>query len=163
MNVARAAGAGLVVGFEPSKPRRGVARDLGFEHVYDPTDDPPATVVERVTGGAGIDVHVETAGAVGQTYPVIGQTLAETANVVHISNAGEPAPVETRQYQGKTAQLYGAEGHTGDRIFPLVLRLMAAGHLDNLPMITSTFDLGEADAAVERAAERVDGKVLVAV
>jgi threonine dehydrogenase-like Zn-dependent dehydrogenase len=163
MNVARAAGAAKVLAFEPSEPRREVARGLGFEHVYDPTARPPAEVVGTVTRGAGVDVHVETAGAVEQTYPAIGSTLAETANVVHISNAGRPAPVDTRQYQGHSAQLYGSEGHTGDRIYPLVIRLMAAGRLDNLGIVTSTFDLADGSAALERATERVDGKVMIDV
>jgi threonine dehydrogenase-like Zn-dependent dehydrogenase len=163
MNVARAAGAGKVFAFEPSDARREIARDLGFERVYNPIEAPPAEVVEDVTDGEGVDVHVETAGAVDATYPAIENTLAEEANVVHISNAAEPAEVDLRQYQGNSAQLYGSEGHTGDRIYPGVIRLMAAGHLDNLPIVTSTFDLSEADAAVEKAAERVDGKVLVDV
>lgn len=161
MNVARAAGAGAVLAFEPAEPRRAVARELGFEHVFDPTETPPAEAVAAVTDGAGVDVHVETAGAVEQTYPAIGATLAEGANVVHISNAAEPAPVDTRQYQGNAAQVYGAEGHTGDRIYPGVIRLMAAGHLDNTGIVTSTFDLSDAPGAVRQAKRRVDGKVMV--
>ncbi|PSQ25985.1 Zn-dependent alcohol dehydrogenase [Halobacteriales archaeon QS_9_68_17] len=163
MNVARAAGAGKVFAFEPSDERRAVAVDLGFEHVYDPIETSPTEVVDEVTDGEGVDVHVETAGAVGATYPVIQNTLAEGANVVHISNAAEPAAVDTRKFQGNAAQVYGAEGHTGDSIYPGVIRLMAAGHLDNLPVVTSTFDLSAADAAIERAAQRVDGKVLIDV
>lgn len=163
MNVARAAGAGRVFGFELSDRRRQVARDLGFEHVHDPTDVDPVDLLADSTDGWGVDVHVETAGAVGATYPIIGETLAETANVIHVSNAGQPAPVETRRYQANAAQLYGTEGHTGDRIFQGVIRLMAAGHLDNLPIVTSIYDLGNADEALRQAAERVDGKVLVEV
>jgi threonine dehydrogenase-like Zn-dependent dehydrogenase len=163
MNVARAAGAGAVMAFEPSTERRDIARDLGFEHVFDPSETLPAEAVADVTNGEGVDVHVETAGAVGLTYPVIEDTLAETANVVHISNAGQTAPVDMRKYQSNTAQIYGSEGHTGDRIYPAVIRLMANGQINNLPIITSTFDLAEADKAVERATERVDGKVLIEV
>ena len=163
MNVARAAGAGAVLAFEPSDARREVARDLGFEHVFNPIDTNPVEAVEDVTRGMGVDVHVETAGAVAQTYPAIQGTLAEGANVVHISNAGQAAPVDTRKYQASTAQLYGSEGHTGNRIYPGVIRLMAGGHLDNLPIVTSTFDLSEADRAIEQAAERVDGKILVEI
>lgn len=140
-----------------------MARELGLDHVYDPTATDPVEVIADVTDGAGVDVHVETAGAVRATYPVIERTLAETANVVHVSNAGEPAPVETRHYQANAAQIYGTEGHTGDRIFRLVIRLMAAGHLDNLPIVTSTYDLADADEAVRRATERVDGKVMIEI
>ena len=136
---------------------------MGFEHIYDPTAVDPVDVVESVTDGWGVDVHIETAGAVRATYPIIGETLAETANVVHVSNAGEPASVDLRHYQASAAQLYGTEGHTGDRIFQNVIRLMAAGHLDNLPIVTSTYDLANADDAVRQAAERVNGKVMIDV
>lgn len=163
MNVSRAAGAGAVIGFEPTDERRAVARDIGFEHVYDPTAVDPVETVDRVTRGDGADVHVETAGAVQQTYPVIADTLAVDASVVHISNATSEPAVDLRKYQGNSAQLYGSEGHTGHGTYPRVVRLMAAGLLDNDPLVTSVFPLDRADEAVERAAERVDGKVLVEV
>lgn len=161
MNVARAAGAGRVVGFEPSDQRREIARDLGFDHVYNPIEVDPVETIDDVTDGEGADVHVETSGAVTQTYPVIEETLAERANVVHISNAGADPEIALRKYQGASAQLYGSEGHTGQQVYPRTIRLMAAGHLDNIPMVTSTFDLANADEAVRQAAKRVDGKVLV--
>lgn len=161
MNVARAAGAGKVVAFEPSDPRREIAEDLGFDHVYDPTAVDPVDTIAEVTDGEGADIHVETSGAVAQTYPVIEETLAERANVVHISNAATDPEVALRKYQGSSAQLYGSEGHTGQQVFPRTIRLMAAGRLDNLPMVTSTFDLSNADEAIRQARERVDGKVLV--
>ena len=161
MNVARAAGAGRVIAFDPSDPRRELARELGFEHVYDPTAVDPAATVEEATGGAGADVHVEVSGAVSETYPVIEDSLAERANVVHISNAGADPEVGLRKYQASSAQIYGSEGHTGQQVYPRTIRLMAAGHLDNLPLVTSTFDLADAEAAVRRAAERVEGKILV--
>lgn len=163
MNVARAAGAGKVIGLDPVQERLEIARKLGFEYVYDPTSVNPADAILAETNGRGADVHVETAGSVEQTYPVIEATLAEGANVVHISNAKPPAPVTMRQYQGNAAQVYGSEGHTGDRIYPLVIRLMAAGHLDNLPIVTSVYQLSEAPEAIERARQRVDGKVMIEV
>ncbi|MBX0296164.1 scyllo-inosose 3-dehydrogenase [Haloarcula nitratireducens] len=161
MNVSRASGAGKVIAFEPSDPRREIAHEMGFEHVYDPIEVDPVETIAEVTDGEGADVHVETSGAVGATYPVIEDSLAERANVVHISNAGSDPEIALRKYQGNSAQLYGSEGHTGQQVFPRTIRLMASGQLDNLPMITSTYDLEDADEAVEQAAKRVDGKVLV--
>jgi len=163
MNASRAGGAGTVIGFEISEERRAIAEELGFEDVYDPVETDPIGAVEAATDGEGADVHVETAGAVSQTYPVIQETLAERANVVHISNAGADPEIALRKLQGKSAQLYGSEGHTGQEVFPRVIRLLGAGRIDNLPLVTSTFDLKNADAALERAAERVDGKVLIEV
>ncbi len=163
MNVSRAGGAGKVIAFEPSDERREIARDLGFEYVYDPFETDRVEKVLALTDGRGADVHVETSGAVEQTYHVIEDTLAERANVVHISNAATDPQIALRKYQGASAQVYGSEGHTGQEIFPRVIRLMGAGKLDNRLIITSTFPLSRADEAVEKAAERVDGKVLIDV
>jgi threonine dehydrogenase-like Zn-dependent dehydrogenase len=163
MNLSRAGGAGAIVGFDPVAQRRDVAASLGFEHVYDPADVDPVATVDAVTDGAGADVHVEASGAVAETYPVIEETLAQGANVVHISNAASAPAIDLRNYQSASGQIYGSEGHTGQGVYPRVVRLMAGGHLDNRPIVTSTFDLSAADRAVERAAERVDGKVLVEV
>ncbi|WP_255681675.1 zinc-binding dehydrogenase [Natrinema sp. SYSU A 869] len=163
MNLSRAAGAGKVIGFDPSPERRSIAADLGFDHVYDPTERDPVEVIDKVTDGRGADVHLETAGAVNETYPVIQETLAEEANVVHVSNASRAPNLATRKYQGSSAQLYGTEGHTGQQIYPRVIRLMSAGRLDNTSIITSTYSLSNADKALEQAAKRVDGKVLIEI
>lgn len=162
MNLARAAGAGKVIAFEPQDARRSIARELGFDHVFDPLESDPADTVHEVTDGVGADIHLETSGAVEATYPAIERSLAESANVVHISNAGSPSPVDTRHYQSNLAQIYATEG-SGYQAFPWVIRLMAAGHLDNLPIITSEYSLENAPEAIEQAAKRVDGKVLIEV
>lgn len=161
MNVSRAAGAGKVIAFEPSDPRREIAHELGFEHVYNPIETDPAAKINEITDGEGADVHVETSGAVNATYPVMENSLSEKANVVHISNAASAPEVALRKYQAASAQIYGTEGHTGQRVFPRTIRMMAAGQLDNLPMVTSTYGLDDAAEAVEQAAKRIDGKVLI--
>lgn len=163
MTVSRGGGAGAVIAFEPVEERRAIARDLGFTHVYDPLECDPVERVLEITNGEGGDVHIETSGAVRQTYPIIEETLAEGANIVHISNAEKEPLVDLRKYQGSTAQLYGAEGHTGNRVFPHVIRMMAGGLIDTLPMVTSIFPLSEAERAFEQADKRIDGKVLIEI
>ena len=81
MNISRASGAAKVIAFEPSSERREIARKLGFEYVYNPIDVDPVETVNKVTGGRGADVHVETSGAVNQTYPVI-EDLSLTHNSI---------------------------------------------------------------------------------
>lgn len=163
MNVSRASGAADAIGFELVEERREIAKNLGFEHVYDPREVDPVDAIYEATDGRGADVHLETSGAVQETYPIIEKALAEEANVVHISNAGSKPEIDTRKYQGSAAQLYGSEGHTMNEVYPRVIRLMSAGRLDNLPIVTSTYPLSQADEALERAVERVDGKVMIDV
>lgn len=51
MNVSRAAGAGKIIAFEVSEERREIARDLGFDHVYNPVETDSVETVNELTGG----------------------------------------------------------------------------------------------------------------
>ncbi|MBX0296884.1 hypothetical protein [Haloarcula nitratireducens] len=97
----------------------------------------------------------------GATYLIIEDSLSERANVVHINNAGLNPEIVLRKYQVNSAQLYGSGGHTGHQVSPRTIRLVASGQLDNPPMITSTYNLGNTDEAVAQVAKRVDGKAFV--
>lgn len=50
-----------------------------------------------------------------------------------------------------------------NEVYPRVIRLLSTGRLDNLPIVTSTYPLSQTDEALERAVERVDGKVMIDV
>jgi threonine dehydrogenase-like Zn-dependent dehydrogenase len=56
--------------------------------------------------------------------------------------------------------IHGSVGHTGG-IFPYAIRLLAAGRIKLLPMITSRFGLDQAIEAVKTAEKLGDAKVMV--
>jgi len=164
--LARAAGASRVIAFEVSPVRQALARQVGADEVHDPTmlaasGSSPHDVVLRASDGAGADMAVEAAGAPARTVPEMEESLAIGGKVVIIGRAAERAPMYLEHLQTRAAQVYGAQGHSGYGTFQNVIRLMASRRIDLRPIITSRFPLREAVAAIERAAKRQDGKVLV--
>ncbi len=63
----------------------------------------------------------------------------------------------------KAARIVGARGHAGGGVFPDLLRLLVAGRLDLLPMITARLPLRDARNALERSRTREDAKILLVV
>jgi len=118
-------------------------------------------VIMDLTQGQGADMHVEAAGAPAVTVPEMEATLAIGGKVVIIGRAAERAPLYLEHFQTRAGQIFGAQGHSGYGNFPYVIRLMAARRIDLTPTITSRFPLDQTLAAMEKAARREDGKIMV--
>lgn len=161
MNVAKASGASRIILVEPIDERRDLARDMGFEHVIDPTAVDAAAEIMELTDGHGADVQVEAAGAPKQTYPVIQRVLGPEGTVVHLGISHDEGGVSFDDLQSRHAAIHGSEGHTGNGAYPRVIRLLANGQIDNDPLITDVYELSEAPAAFERAQTRAGGKILL--
>ncbi len=164
--LARAAGAGRVVAFEVSPLRQELAKKVGADLVYSPVDLErqglrPRDVVMEATNGEGADMHVEAAGAPPRTIPEMEETLAVGGKIVMIGRAADRVPMYLEHLQTHAAQVYGAQGHSGYGNFPSVIRLMAAGRIDMTQIITSRFPLERGVEAVQKAARREDGKIMV--
>ncbi len=164
--LARAAGAGRVIAFEVSPLRQELARKVGADVVYSPLDlerqgTRPRDVIMEATKGEGADMHIEAAGAPPRTIPEMEESLAVGGKIVMIGRAAERVPMYLEHLQTHAAQVYGAQGHSGYGNFPSVIRLMAAGRIDLTPIITSRFPLERGVEAVQKAARREDGKIMV--
>jgi len=159
--LAKASGAAKVICFEISAPRRELARKMGADYVYDPRSVKPHEAVLEVTGGAGADFHVEAAGAPTITVNEMVKSLAVNAKVVQIGRAAEMVPMYLETFQVRHAQFFGAQGHSGNAVFPNVIRLMASGLIDTTKMITARYDLAGVVDAIRQSGERKDGKIMV--
>jgi len=161
IGLARAAGAGTIVAFEISAPRRELAKKVGADHVYDPREVSPHEVLMELSKGQGFNFHVEAAGAPHLTIPEMEQALAINAKVVQIGRAAQKVPMYLESFQVRRAQAFGAQGHSGHETFPNVIRMVAAGRLDLSPIITARYSLEETVDAIAKSTERTDGKILV--
>ena len=63
VQLARLAGATLVVAADPIAARRAVARETGADLVLDPLTADAGLEIKRATDGAGVDVAIETSGS----------------------------------------------------------------------------------------------------
>jgi len=161
VGLAKAAGAGKIVAFEVSEPRRRLAELVGADHVYDPREVTPHEVLMELSGGEGFDFHVEAAGAPHLTVPEMEKSLAVNGKIVQIGRAAQRVPMYLETFQVRRSQFYGSQGHSGHATFPNVIRLVASGRLDLSPIITARYDLDGAVDAIARSGDRTDGKIMV--
>ncbi|MCD6128155.1 alcohol dehydrogenase catalytic domain-containing protein [Candidatus Bipolaricaulota bacterium] len=161
IQLSKAAGAAKVIAFEVSEVRRKLAQEVGADYVYDPREVTPSEAVMEVTGGEGVDLSVEAAGAPEKTIPEMEKTLAINGKITVIGRAAQRVPMFLERFQVRRSQLFGAQGHSGHGIFPSVIRMMGAGLIDNSKIITSRFPLSQAVDALEKATKREDGKIII--
>jgi scyllo-inosose 3-dehydrogenase len=166
--LARTAGAASILAFDRSAERCALAVRLGADEAF-PLDDlarqgttPPAVIRDR-TGGWGVDMQVEAAGAADQTMPMIEASFAPAGRMVYLGRTGQRAPVLLDALVSARAGIVGSRGHAGGGCFPAILRLLTAGRMDPWPMITARFGFGEVLEAIDRSRSRTDGKIMVRV
>jgi L-iditol 2-dehydrogenase len=153
--VARAAGASEVYMTEPLAYRRQFALDYVADAVLDPTEDDVVEEILHLTGGRGVDVGFEAAGA--------PDTPQQTAAVTRIGGkviiAGIPAQNEmtfrpdTVRRKGLTIKMVRRSKHTYER----ALRLMETGQVDVKPLATHLLPLERVEEAFEMVASYQDG------
>lgn len=164
--LAKAAGAARVIVFEIKPERRELAKQMGADYVLDPIElqkqgiSPHEKILE-LTDGLGADMHVEAAGAPKAVLPEAEKSMAINCKITWIGRADVEAPIFLEFFQTRRAQIFGSQGHSGHLIFPMVIRMMAAGLIDMTKIITARFKLEEIHKAFERAKLRIDGKIQI--
>lgn len=161
IGLARAGGAGMIIAFDISKPRLGLAKKIGADYTYDPREVKPSEVILELTKGEGADMQIEAAGVPERTIPEMEQSLAINGKIVQIGRAAQRVPMYLETLQVRRGQVFGSQGHSGDAIFPCVIRMMASGRLDMTQIITARYTLPEVVAAIAQSTERRDGKIMV--
>ncbi|HAF70404.1 TPA: alcohol dehydrogenase [Candidatus Acetothermia bacterium] len=161
IQLSKAAGAAKVIAFEVSEVRKKLAKEVGADYVYDPREVTPSEVLMEITGGEGVDLSVEAAGAPEKTIPEMEKTLAINGKIAVVGRAAKRVPMFLERFQVRRSQLFGAQGHSGHGIFPSVIRMMGAGLIDNSKIITSRFSLSQAVDALGKATRREDGKIII--
>ncbi|HAH87690.1 MAG TPA: alcohol dehydrogenase [Armatimonadetes bacterium] len=160
IGLCKAAGAAKVLAFDISPTRRELASKMGADSVHDPSKENPVDVILGATGGEGADFMIESAGVPAITYPSMEKVLAVNARIVQASRAAEKVPIYLENFQVRAAQIFGAQGHSGNGTFPNVIRLMAAGRLDMRQIVTSRYSLKNISQGIAKGGDRTDGKIM---
>ncbi len=166
MAMIKASGAAKLIAFETVPERRKLCSIMGADYVLDPIaltkqGQRPSDVVLELTHGEGADFQLEAAGAPMHTFPEMERAMAVNGKIAQVGRAADKVPVYLDQFQVRHAQFFGSQGHSGDDIFPNVIRLMASGALDNRKIITARYTLDQAVEAIKQSGARTDGKILV--
>lgn len=166
IQLAKAAGASKIIAFETAPKRAALAKKIGADYVFNPKllrekGSSPAEMLIEVTGGEGVDMQVEAAGAPAATLPEIEKAMSVDGRIAWIGRAAQAAPITLEKLQTRRGQLFGSQGHSGHGIFQNVIRLMASGKIDMTKIITKRFKLEEGIRAFEEASKRVDAKIMI--
>jgi threonine dehydrogenase-like Zn-dependent dehydrogenase len=165
IQLARAAGAGVVVAFDTGKERREIAKACGADVVLNPVElvdagSRPADEIMAATRGEGVGMALEASGAGRYVFPEIEDSLDFGGKVVVIGIDAQPAPILFAKYLMKAGRIYGSLGHCGGD-FGNTINLHLAKSIDMSKIVTARFALEDGVAAVVRTSERVDAKVLI--
>jgi len=153
--VARAASAGAVYVSEPLAYRRQFALSYAADAAIDPTETDVAAEIARLTGGRGVDVTFEAAGA--SSTP--DQAAAATRPGGRVILIGIPAndqlvlTASNARRKGLTVKMVRRMKHT----YPRAMRLVHSGALALGPLATHTFPLTRIAEAFETVAAYRDG------
>ena len=153
--VAKAAGAGAIWMTEPLDYRREFALQYVADAVFNPDEVDVVAEIMRLTGGRGVDVAFEAAGA--------AETPDQAARVTRPGGklilAGIPSDDTTTltagvvRRKGLTIKLVRRMKHT----YPRAIRLVQTGMVDVKSLITHTFPLERIAEAFETVAAYDDG------
>lgn len=159
----KAAGAARVIVFETSPSRRALGLQVGADYAYDPRQVAPHEAILELTHGYGADLLVEAAGAPDKTVPEMELALAVNGKIAQVGRAATRVPIYLERFQVRHAQFFGAQGHSGNGVFPHVISMMAAGLIDMTRIITARYTLDQALEAIQASTDRAGGKTIVRV
>ena len=133
---------------EPSADRAKIAQNLGAEIVIDPIRQNTKDAVMDATKGVGATIVIDASGrpeAMAQTLEV----AAFHGRVVIIGiSVGGKAETEMGLIQSKELQVRGIIGSPG--VWPETIRFLSRTNLDLSKLVTSSFDISEADKAYQK-------------
>lgn len=157
VQLAKVAGASLVVAVEPLAHRREAASAMGADVVLDAGSLEQA--LEEATAGRGVDVAFEAAG----TDPAVGLAVQAARPGGQVILAGIPGedrtafPASVARRKGLTLKL----SRRMKEMYPRTTTLVARGMVDVRSVVTHSFPLDEVDEAFRTADARVGLKVVV--
>ena len=164
--LAKAAGAGKIIGFDLSQARLDLAKKFGANDVFNSKElvaggSSPGEAILEVTKGTGAGLLVEATEHIYATLPEIEKAMAVGGKVIQLGISPKKAEISPFNYQKNGCSYYGSVGSSGHGIYPLVIRLMALGRLDLSSLISKTFGIDDAVLALHEAVKATEGKYLV--
>ncbi|MFI1566743.1 zinc-binding dehydrogenase [Streptomyces sp. NPDC020490] len=150
VQIARLAGASLVVAVDPLDSARRRALEAGADHAFDPTTTDVPEQVRRLTDGEGLDLTAELSGA-GRALAQAVSCLGRYGRAVVIGMSPQPVHLaeNTILFAYYNHSVLGHDGYTRRHLTQL-MRLLAAGRLDLSRSVSEVLPLEEIARGVER-------------
>jgi L-iditol 2-dehydrogenase len=158
-DAALALGAGRVIVVEPNPMRRAKAAELGFETV-DPTAADPVATVRGMTGGSGVDVALECAGAPEAVRWGV-EMLRRGGRCAAFGLPGVGVEIPVSKLVADELDLVGCRASAGE--MRLVMPLVAGGRIRVHAVTTHTFKLAEYEKALATLRDPSSGAIKVVI
>ena len=154
----KAHGVENIVISEPNAQRRQIIKDLGAEHVIDPTREDLPAAVQEVTDGRGADVAFDAAG-VGAAVQGLLDSLAPQGRIVVVAIHEKPVSLAPTQVVFNEAELVGSLAYKPADL-DAVIAAMSEG-LYSYESWTSVIEYEDVAQAFEELRGGIGMKVLV--
>jgi len=159
IQLARLSGASVVVASEILPHRMNAAKMFGAKQVFQPDPMVPESAILKATGGRGLDVTFEVAGAQGAVDDAFTAVMPGGKVIL----AGIPGEDRT-SFSASVARRKGLTIKMVRRMkntYPRAIRLVGGGQVDVRSLVTHTFPLEQAAQAFETAERREGLKVII--
>lgn len=157
------AGAGPIIGIDPSPTRRAFAKTYGATHVIDPAEGDVLAQIKAIVP-AGVDLAVEASGIPVVMDQAINATRQQGGRAVVIGNAKYGAQLTLNPgvfNQGKSLMGTWGGDSVPDRDYPRFGKLLAAGRFPVCDLLSRPYSLAEADKALADLAAGTIGRPLI--
>lgn len=163
VQIARLAGAALVVAVDTLGAARARALDAGADHALDPSADDVRAEVLRLTGDEGLDLAAEFSG-VGSALDQAVDCLGGGGRAVAVGMSQEPVRLteNTVMFGYRNHSVLGHHGYTRLHLIQL-MRLLSTGRLDLSRSISDTLPLEDVGEAVERLRSKEGNPVRIVI
>jgi L-iditol 2-dehydrogenase len=142
MQVAKAYGAKEVILSEPNPFRRNLAKQLGADHIIDPTEVQPAKWLNSKFGPEGVDLSFECVGIEATVHQAILSNRKGTTIVI-VGVFSKPVMVDLGLVQDRELRLLGTLMYTKTD-FTESIELLSKGKVQGLPLVTHQLDFADA-------------------
>ncbi|HNT75403.1 MAG TPA: NAD(P)-dependent alcohol dehydrogenase [Anaerolineae bacterium] len=153
--VAKASGAGAIYVTEPLAHRRTFALDYCADAAFNPAEEDVVKAIMQATGGRGVDVAFEAAGAV-ETPDQAARVTRPGGKVIAVGIPADDTLTMTASVirrKGLTIKVVRRMKHT----YPRAIRMVQRGLVDIAPLATHRFPLERIAEAFELVAGYRDG------
>jgi alcohol dehydrogenase len=134
-----------IVVIDPAEPRLSAAKHMGADLMLAPTEDVQERVLE-LTDGLGADVAIEAVG-VPETFELCTRLVRPGGRVANVGVHGSPATLHLEDLWIRNVTV--TTGLVDTYSTPMLLRLLAARHLDVEGLVTHRFGIDEMQDAYD--------------